>query len=470
MRSILLFILCGLFYKGAFSQVKTISIKEFGAKPGDNLSDQAAFISAAEYINKRKGDVKLVIEAGTYLVGPPYKYNLPINQLPLSQQWNVFVLNNCKNVIIEGIGKPVIKFLDNIPFGCVPYRSDKKDSSVHIGTLFRFTSCDDISIRNISAHGNNTKFRLLNNWGIGPNPYEREHEGLFITSCRNVTVDNSNFNYFGRDGVIILEDEDKQRTQRVKFSKCEFNYNGRDGVSWCGGADVSFYNCLFNYNASGKIATNPGCGIDVEPERGGECKRGSFLKCTFMGNAGYGMVSMNAGATSSLVFDSCKIYGNTNYALITNSPYVSFKNSDIIGTSVFSYDAASEETGMKISNCNFRDSLAGQKIQKGAYMLSIQGRYMRFDNCNFTSFIVPSLYTEIRKKRGNNDPENTIFRNCVFNANFKKFSTWSGWAFLVSHSHFIGCSFNSGGVADFKGILGQGEKNIYQQNSRFNKL
>ena len=379
--------------------METIYIKNFGAIPNDKCSDQKAFNDAAAYINKRKGNVKLIIGEGTYLVGPPYNYKSSYKNLPLSQQWDVLALTNCNNVIIEGQGMPSIKFLDNIPFGCVPYRSDKKDSSVHIGSLFRFISCNNVSMRDINAHGNNTNFRLLHNWGVGANPYEREHEGLFILNCKDVTVQNSNFNYFGRDGLMILEDQDKQPVQRLRFTDCNFNYNGRDGVSWCGGADVSFYNCNFNYNASGKIVTNPGS-----------------------------------------------------------------------GAAIFSYDAPSEPMGIKITNCTFTDTLPGKRVFRNNYMVSIQGRYMRFNNCTFTSFIVPSLYTEIRKKDKNDHPENTFFRNCVFNANFKKASTWDKWAFLVSHSHFIDCTFNSSGVADFKGILGQGEKNIYQQKNKFIKL
>lgn len=449
--------------------METIYIKNFGAIPNDNLSDQKAFNDAAAYINKRKGNVKLVISEGTYLVGPPYNYKSSYRNLPLSQQWDVLALTNCNNVIIEGQGMPTIKFLDNIPFGCVPYRSDKKDSSVHIGTLFRFTSCSKIRMRDINTNGNNIKFRLLHNWGAGANPYEREHEGLFILNSQDVIVQNCNFNYFGRDGLMILEDQDKQPVQSIRFTNCNFNYNGRDGVSWCGGADVSFYNCNFSYNASGKIVTNPGSGVDIEPERDAKCVRGSFIKCTFAFNGGYGLTSMYPEA-SQVVFDSCKIYGNTNYSLINNSPYFTFQNSQIAGTAIFSYDAPAEPMAIKITNCTFTDSLPGKKVFRNNYMASIQGRYMRFNNCTFTSYFVPSLYTEIRKKEKSNHPENTFFRNCTFNANFKKASTWDKWAFLVSHSHFIDCTFNSSGVADFKGILGQGEKNIYQQKNKFIKL
>jgi hypothetical protein len=469
MRFIILLTLWNLVICEATSQDLTISIRQFGAKPNDHLSDQKAFNQAAEFINKRKGNVKLIIPEGTYQVGPPYNYKAHLGDIPLARQWDVFSLVNCKNVIIEGLGKTSIKFMDNIPFGCVPYRADKKDSSVHIGTLFRFTSCNNIALKNINTHGNNIKFRLLNNWGVGVNPYEREHEGLFVLNCQKLQVENCNFNYFGRDGVIIIQDEDKQQTRDISFRNCNFNYNGRDGLSWCGGENVSFYNCQFSYNASGRIVTNPASGIDIEPERNGTCKNGKFIKCSFVSNGGYGIVSMNANETSTMLFDSCKIYGNYNYSIVTNSPKVKFTNSEFAGTAIFSYDASSEEMGMKIINCTFRDSLPGKKVFRGGYMLSITGRYIRFSNCIFKSYVVPSLYTEIRKKSKNDHPENTIFLNCIFDANFRKKSTWDEWAFLVSHSHFVGCTFKSSGIADFKGILGQGEKNIYQKNSRFVK-
>lgn len=466
MRFSLTVILFFLFSCEVFSQVITVSLDKFGATPNDDLSDQAAFNAAAEYINKRGGNTRLTIPAGKYWVGPSYNYKVQHKNMPVGKLWDVFALTNCKNVTIEGIGNTFIQFLDNIPFGCVPFLPDGRDSSVHIGSLFRFTNSDNINILNIKGNGNNTKFRLLNNWGVGANPFEREHEGLFILNSRDIILKDVNLSHFGRDGMMILKDSDRNPTKNLRFENCRFDYNGRNGVSWCGGENVSFYNCTFNYNASGKIVTNPGAGLDIEPERNALCKNGKFIKCTFTNNGGYGIMSVYNTA-SKVIFDSCKIIGNTNYSLIASSPYFAFSNTSVAGTALFTYDAATEAEGIKLQNCSFTDSISSKKIYRSNYMASIQGRYIRFDNCIFTSYYVPSLYTEIRKKAPKFHPENTIFSSCIFNAFFKKNTTWGKWPFLVSHSYFIDCIFKSTGFADFRSILGQAEKNIYQKDSRF---
>lgn len=468
MRICLILVQFFLFPCGTFSQVKTVYLNEFGAKPNDGLSDQAAFNAAAVYINKKGGDVRLIIPAGRYLVGPLYNYRAQNRDMPLGQIWDVFSLTNCKNVTIEGRENTSVQFLDNIPFGCVPYLPGGRDSSVHIGSLFRFTNCNNIKLLNITANGNNEKFRLLNNWGIGANPYEREHEGVFILNSESIKLSNVKLSHFGRDGVIILSDSEKKPTNNLSFVNCKFDNNGRNGVSWCGGSNMTFYGCTFNYNASGKIVTNPGSGLDIEPERNALCKNGAFIKCSFTNNGGYGITSAYTTA-SHVTFDSCTIIGNTNYSLIAGSPYFAFTNTSFAGTALFTYDATSEAEGIKLKNCSFKDSSGNNKIYRSNYMASIQGRYIRFDNCIFTSHFIPILYTEIRKKGTKFHPENTIFISCVFNAFFKKSSTWGKWPFLVSHSYFIDCIFRSAGFADFRNMLGQTEKNIYQKESRFMK-
>ncbi|MFT3978961.1 MAG: right-handed parallel beta-helix repeat-containing protein [Ferruginibacter sp.] len=450
----------------AFCQVKTVYLTSFGAKPNDNISDQKAFNAASEYINKRKGNVKLVIPAGKYLVGPDYDYKLPVKKLPAGKLWDVIHLENCENVSFEGTGKVTIQFRDNIPFGCTLAYSDKPDSSVHIGSLFRLVSCKNITINNIKADGNNRKLRLLEYSGVGNSPYQREHEGLFILNCQNVTVKNTGFNYFGRDGFMVLQDNDKMPVKSLEFYNCTFNYNGRDGVSWCGGEDILFKNCEFNYNSRGRIQTNPGVGLDIEPERGANSSNGHFINCSFKDNGGYGIGSMDTAAVN-ILFDSCRIVGNTNYSLVINSKKVTINRSGIIGTALFLYDAGKEEDGFKIDSCTFTDTILGKKVFRDGYMLAIRGRYMRFNDCNFTSFAIPSLYTEIKKHKSLNDMENTIFKNCLFDARFKRASTWNNWGFIISHSLFDNCEFRSAGYVDFKTIFNQREKNVYLKNSRF---
>ncbi len=449
------------------SQVKTVYLSDFGAIANDNRSDQRAFNKAAAYIKERKGNTRLIISRGKYLVGVKPRYSrdedIPTGAASLNDVMN---LKDCKNVTIEGMGNVLIKFADGLPFGTLPNRPGSADSSVHIGSLFRLINCTNINFLNFSADGNNENFRLLKPWGAGNNPYEREHEGLFILNCREVTVNNVAFKGFGRDGAMILQDADKIPVKNISFTNCSFNNNGRDGFSWCGGENVSFYKCSFINNSTGKIKTNPGSGLDIEPERNALCKKGSIIKCEFINNAGNSVVSGYPDA-SDVTFDSCTINGNTNYALLCASPRFTFRNTTIAGCSLLSYDAGNEKDGMNFINCTFTDSLLKKKIFAPAYLVAITGRYAKFDNCNFTSYKKPVLYTEVKKKKSKEDAENSFFDNCTFNVYFKKPSTWGPYAFLVSHSKFVNCTFRSGGYADFKRILNDNEKNVQQQKSIF---
>ena len=204
MRLTLVVFLCVFGYCELYSQQETIHIRDFGAKPDDGLSDQEAFNKAAQYINRKKSGVKLVISAGEYLVGPGYNYDLPLKDIPRGRLWDVLNLVDCKNITIEGNGKTLVKFKSGIPVGTVPGLPANIDSAVHIGAFIRLTNSSCIRINNIHGDGNNERMRFLKPWGVGDNPYERENDGLFILNCKDVVVTNSSFKNFIRDGSLIL--------------------------------------------------------------------------------------------------------------------------------------------------------------------------------------------------------------------------------------------------------------------------
>jgi hypothetical protein len=466
-KLLLLFLYNTVFSIGSQAQMQTVYLSSFGAIPNDNKSDQIAFNKASEYINTKKGNVRLVMNAGKYTVGvlPKYsnKEDIPKSAASLHDVMNI---KNCNNVIIEGMGSVVIKFLDNIPVGTLPNQPNLRDSAVHIGSLFRFTSCINISFLNFVAHGNNENLTLLKIWGAGANPYEREHEGLFILNCQQVNVKNVSFIHFVRDGVLILEDEDKIHVKDIIFVNCIFNKNGRNGVSWCGGENVSFYKCTFNNNATGKIVTNPGSGLDIEPERNALCKKGVFRKCEFTNNGGYA-ITTGYETAFDVLFDSCTITGNTNYAIGCQSPKFTFSNSTFSGTCLFAYDSNNEDAGIKLINCTFADSIFKKKVFNLNYLVGISGRYVQFNNCSFNCYKVPILYTEIKKKGDLNNKENTFFKNCFFSVYFKKPSTWGKLAFLVSNTSFENCSFKTIGIAEYKDVLNEPIRNIQQKKSIF---
>jgi hypothetical protein len=449
----------------AKAQVKTVYLSSFGAIANDNKSDHLAFTRASQYINSRKGNTRLVITKGNYIVGVLPKYlsteDIPTGAASLN---DVMDIVNCNNVTIEGAGLVTIKFTGNIPIGTLANRKNNKDSAVHAGAFIRLTNCTNITLLNLNADGNNQNFRLLKVWGAGVNPYERENEGLYILNCQRVKVFNSSFNGFCRDGALILQDADKIPVKNIAFTNCSFNNNGRNGFSWCGGDSVTFYKCVFKNNCMGKIQTNPGSGLDIEPERYALCTNGKITKCEFSGNGGYALTSGYPTA-SDVVFDSCTIMGNTNYALICQSPKFRFKNCALAGTCLLYYDTDTEAEGINFTNCTFADSIANKKVYTLNYLVATLGKYIRFNKCTFYSYKVPGIFSEIKKETGLTKKENTYYKNCSFVAYFIKPSTWQRHAFLLSNSVFEDCNFKTKGYADFKYILTEAGRNIQQERS-----
>src|ERR1051325_10158408 len=92
------------------SHAQTVSIKKFGAKGDGKTNDQFAFEKAAEYFNKRKGNGKLIIPGGTYLVGRQIRQG---NELYL-KGIDVLHLSDVKNLVIEGDKETKIKYVNGL--------------------------------------------------------------------------------------------------------------------------------------------------------------------------------------------------------------------------------------------------------------------------------------------------------------------------------------------------------------------
>lgn len=450
-------------------QQLTVYLKDFGAVANDHISDQAAFKKAARFINEKKKNVKLVIGQGKYIVGPAFQYDKAGKLVKFDALDDVLNLTECSNITIEGKGKVNIVFTDNIPLGVISDKTNKVTGGIDVGSLFRIVRCIGINIINIQADGNNNRFRFYDNWGLGTNAYERDHEGLFLMNSQQVTVKNCSFNRFVRDGCLILGDTNQMPVFNIKFLNCNFLGNGRNGVSWTAGDSVTFYNCVFKNTSTGVITTNPGAGLDIEPERSALCSRGKFIKCEFSGNRGYAITSGYTTA-SDILFDSCRIIGTHNYAIYCGSHNMTFKNTFFAGSCLLFYDTDDPANGLKFFNCSFTDSIPNQKLYTLTYLAGITGRYTKFYDCSFTAYKVAIAFAEIPKKNNKSNEENCLFRDCSFSALFRKPSSYNQHALLVTNSIFSNCTFKTSGYADYKYVLNEAGRNNKQFNSRFSNV
>ncbi len=98
--------------------------KDFGAKGDGKTDDHEAFRRAARFINNRKGNVKLVIPNGTYLVGKKLDRPLHLGRkfwydenFDVPDSIDLFRIKNSSNITIEGGSSTLLKVHDGVKFG-----------------------------------------------------------------------------------------------------------------------------------------------------------------------------------------------------------------------------------------------------------------------------------------------------------------------------------------------------------------
>lgn len=432
-----------------------INIADYGAIPNDGLNDYAAFKKISDTINARGGNTVVNFnQQGQYDIRPPYLDTYP-DSIQTNSQWDVFSLSNCTNVTFNSIGVVTIKLMNNVPFGV-----KSVGQHAHIGSLFRFTNCTYITVNGIIGDGNMDGMHLLGNYGVGRNPYELEHEGVFILNSGNVTVTNSTFKNFGRDGIMMLQETVGTRTKKNYFYNSKFNDNGRNGFSWLGGDSTNFKQCEFIGNAQGRISENPGSGLDIEPERNSLCTEGIFTTCKFSDNAGYSVVTGSLDEAYNFTFDGCEIYNFQNLSLYVASPYFYFRNTRFVGKMLLNFFEVNYANSPSFINCSFSDSLAGYINDRGSYMIAF-GRYAKFSSCNFVSYGSMFCYSE---------GDSVVFDRPIFNALFTTPTNFGNNCFALSGTIFNNATFKNVPYPNYLNILTDTSRHITLNRCTFKNI
>ncbi len=375
-------------------------VNDFGATP-ENA--QSAFEKAALVINKRGGYAELTIPSGNYFVG---KQSVVNNNLTLLKDEPVFELINCVNVTIKGIGatKPILKFYNKLFFGmfddvCMkPYNNQSSQYSAHAGYMFSLkNNSSNINIENLELDGNVDNFILGGPYGLGGNPYERAHDGLYIEDSHEITVTNVEIKNFGRDGIIILDNKLSNINivvRNITLNNVHVTYSGRNGLSWCGGENLNATNCSFSKTGKSTIKTNPGAGIDIEPERGSYCRYGNFTNCIIEDNSGNGLtIAGELVATGRIVaditFTNSKLIGITMpSALTTNVRALNFISCEIYGTFHSGYfaDVTNNDEATHFWDCSFSDCYNSTPAINGSYLILLESKLAIMHNCTVKSY------------------------------------------------------------------------------------
>jgi Pectate lyase superfamily protein len=119
--TVLLTLIC---YFAAAQQVTKDIKKDFGAKGDGKTNDHEAFRRAAKYIMARKGNVKLLIPNGTYIVGKKLDKPMRIKNnfwydenFDIPDSIDLVRLKNCSNISFIGGSKTILKVQNGVKFG-----------------------------------------------------------------------------------------------------------------------------------------------------------------------------------------------------------------------------------------------------------------------------------------------------------------------------------------------------------------
>lgn len=217
--------------------------KDFGAKGDGRTNDHEAFRRAARFINARKGNVRLLIPAGTYIVGKVLDKPMHLrNNFWYDENFDVpdsidlFRLKNCTNVSIIGSNGARLKVQDRVKFGsfdpntgAIPHAGSPPPTLTHPMLMEGFSL-----IRPPQGY-------LL----IAP-PYTVTRNGVTVT--RRDTLRN---NFSALTGTELF---------RHQYNRSAYNYQGWYHFTRNGKTDSSYLHFYpeFSYPGNRTTEINPG--------------------------------------------------------------------------------------------------------------------------------------------------------------------------------------------------------------------
>ncbi|QKG58644.1 right-handed parallel beta-helix repeat-containing protein [Hymenobacter sp. BRD128] len=404
--SLLVLLASGLAHGQAAATVLRKDLKkDFGAVGDGRTNDHAAFRKAADFFNQRAqtpagaGRAVLTIPKGTYLVGQPEA---------AGQRTDLLHFVNCRNLSIEGADSATteIRYADSLRYGAFdpitkkPYEAPTAyfvDASyaASLGSFLVLQGCDNVEVTSLAVNGNSGKLRVGGHWG--DTGIQLGADGVFINGSRHITLRRLALHHFGRDGIQVLNhlatSLDSPALEDILLENSTFDYNGRQGLSLTSVNGFRAVNCSFSHTgrvpipALGRpLYSNPGAGVDVEPE-GGYVTNVRLERCRLVDNAGQGLVSDRYGdgppTAKHIVLSNCLLWGLTNWSVWVRQTDFLFQNCRIYGAFITGCGLAAYPT--RFVGCTFEDRpYRGQPAYGQFLLFSLQeARAMSFTNCRF---------------------------------------------------------------------------------------
>ncbi|MBS1496470.1 MAG: hypothetical protein JSU03_10495 [Bacteroidetes bacterium] len=400
---------------------------DFGAKGNGSTNDQAAFKKANNFIVANKGNVILIIPAGTYIVGNQTRRVVQDNVAPLINGEPVLSFTGISNVIIKGTARTKVKYASGLSIGSFepatgaapqnlnkynPSSANSENKSASLktfataGNFLELMNCKNFMLTDLELDGNSDGYKMGGNWGLGGNPFElTQCYGIYLYNIQNCSFQNLKIHDFIVDnislgGTLVDGDTSKPLTNNIVFNHVQCTYAGRNNFSWLGGNNIYVANSVFNYAGTKKIKTAPGAGMDIEPEGlTGKvaCTNGYFYNNIYKNNTGLGMTpgtsldnpvyASGYGYSFNHTFRKCTFIGKTNAAVYIFINRVTFDSCGFYGY-VLNYGSTikDEMAPVVFSNSVFSDCYNGQRMYDQP-LLSIEFGYrMQLINCVFNKY------------------------------------------------------------------------------------
>ncbi|HET9503520.1 MAG TPA: right-handed parallel beta-helix repeat-containing protein [Hymenobacter sp.] len=378
--------------------------KDFGAVGDGRTNDQAAFQKAADFFNQRAktpagtGRAVLHLPAGTYLVGEP----------GFGIRDDLFQLNDCRNLLILGDDSATteIRYADSLRYGAfdpdtrLPYEAPTawftdRAYDVGLSTCISLQRCENVEIASLTLNGNSPRLLVGGHWG--DTGIQLAADGVFVSGSRFIRLRKLAVHHFGRDGIQVLNHLAKSVADPVQegivLENSRFDYNGRQGLSITGVNGLRATNCSFSHTGrvvipslNKPLYSNPGAGIDIEPE-GGYAANVRLESCRLVDNAGQALVSDRYGSglptTKNIVLRDCLLWGVSNWSAWVRQTDFLFENCRIYGAFVTGCALAKYAT--RFVGCIFEDRPYRGEPAYGQHLVysNQEARAMSFTNCRF---------------------------------------------------------------------------------------
>ncbi len=378
--------------------------KDFGAVGDGHTNDQAAFQKAADFFNQRAktpagtGRAVLHLPPGTYLVGQPGPATVP----------DMLALRGCRNLSIVGADSATteIRYADGLYYGTFdpathrPYEGPTafftaNGYALHGGTTINLQHCDNVEVANLRLNGNSPHLVVGGHWG--DTGIQLPFDGIFVDNSRRIRLRRLAVHHYGRDGVQVLNrlanSIDGPAQEGIVLENSRFDYNGRQGLSITGANGLRATNCSFSHTGrvvipalNKPLYSNPGAGIDVEPE-GGYVANVRLERCRLVDNAGQALVSDRYGSgpptTKNIVVSNCLLWSVSNWSAWVRQTGFLFENCRIYGAFVTGCALAKYAT--RFVGCTFEDRPYRGEPAYGQHLLysNQEARAMSFFRCRF---------------------------------------------------------------------------------------